>query len=162
LWGPSKAHLQTVPLNLLSQPQPDVHRLGSGDVLGIYIEGFLGERTLGIPVHMTPFVQARDQFRLMPGAGYPVPVMEDGKIALASVPKLTVEGMTLAEAREAIRNLYVSKELLRADNERIVVTLLQPRLTQVLVFRQEAASFQIGPDGAPVPASKRNSGYQVD
>src|SRR5438105_4985309 len=77
LWGPSKAHLQTIPLNLLSQPQPDVHRLAGGDVLGVYIDGFLGERALGMPVHMTPTVQARDQFRLLPSAGYPVPVMED-------------------------------------------------------------------------------------
>jgi protein involved in polysaccharide export with SLBB domain len=162
LWGPSKAHMHAIPLDLLSQPQPDVHRLSGGDVLGVFIDGFLGERALGVPLHTAPLIEVREQHRLPPSAGYPVPVQEDGSIALPSVPKLSVQGMTVAEARQAIRNLYVNKELIRPDNERIIVTLLQPRQTQVLVLRQEAATFQIGPDGAPVPSSKRNTGHLVD
>src|SRR5438105_3825036 len=74
LWGPSKAQLQPVPLSLLGQPQPSVHRLDSGDVLGVYIDGFLGERLQGVPLHVAPLVDLREQHRLPPAAGYPVTV----------------------------------------------------------------------------------------
>src|SRR5204862_6131846 len=133
--------LQTIPLTMLRQPTPDAYRLSSGDVLGVFVDGYLGERTLQIPTNVAPSVESRDQHRLAPSAGYPVPVQEDGSIALPSVPKLSVRGMTVAEARQAIRNLYVSKELIRPDNEHIIVTLLEPRQTQVVVLRQEAPSF---------------------
>jgi protein involved in polysaccharide export with SLBB domain len=91
-----------------------------------------------------------------------VPVQEDGTIALPSVPKLNVQGMTIGQAREAVRTLYLEKELIRANNERILVTLLHARQTQVLVLRQEATSFQVLADSGAVPSSKRNNGYLVD
>jgi protein involved in polysaccharide export with SLBB domain len=113
-------------------------------------------------VQAAPQLQVRDQNRLPPGAGYPITVQEDGLIALPSVRKLKVAGMTVGEARDAIRDLYVvEKGLLKADNERIVVTLLYPRQAQILVFRQEATSFLAGQDG-PVPVSKRNTGHPVN
>ena len=42
--GPAKICWQTIPLNVLRQPQPDVYRLAPGDVLGVYIDGFIGDR----------------------------------------------------------------------------------------------------------------------
>ena len=74
---------------------------------------------------------------------------------------LLVRGLTVGQARQAIYDLYVRKELIRADNNRILVSLLQPRQVQVLVFRQEAQIFQITADG-PEPVSKRNTGRTVD
>src|SRR4051794_30108149 len=56
LWGPSKAHLQPIPLSLLGQARPDAYRLDTGDVLGVYIDGFLGERLQGVPLHVAPLV----------------------------------------------------------------------------------------------------------
>ncbi|HEX5270350.1 MAG TPA: hypothetical protein VFW33_07685, partial [Gemmataceae bacterium] len=35
--------LHPVALNLLGQPKPDAYRLAPGDVLGIYVEGVLGD-----------------------------------------------------------------------------------------------------------------------
>ena len=159
--GPAKTDYQTIPLTALRQAQPEKYQLDVGDVLGVFVDGFLGDKNVPLPVQVAPMVQQAGLNRLPPGAGYPVPVQEDGAIALPAVPKLQVKGMTLAEAREAIRNLYVSKELIRKENERIVVTLLHPRQTQVLVFRQEAQNFLAGQDG-PVPISKRNTGHVVD
>jgi hypothetical protein len=69
--------------------------------------------------------------------------------------------MTVGEARDAIRTLYIKKELIKAESERILVTLLYPRQAQVLVFRQEATAFMAGQDG-PIPISKRNTGNLVD
>ena len=156
--GPSKACYQTIPLNLLRQTPPDAYRLDAGDVLGVFIEGYLGEKNVLLPVQVAPLVQIPGQNRLPPGAGYPVPVQEDGKIALPAFPKLSVKGMTVGEARDAIRNLYKDKI---DNNERFLVTLLHQRQQQVLVFRQEAQQFLAGQDG-PIPISKRNTGHLVD
>lgn len=162
LIGPSKANLQTIPLTLLRQSPSDAYRLSSGDVLGVYVDGFLGDRAQPLPIHIAPLVESRDQHRLAPGAGYPVPVQEDGSIALPSVPKLRVQGLTVGEAREAVRELYIKEKLILANNERIMVTLLHQRQTQVLVLRQEATGFQVNVDGEAVPATKRNHGFLVD
>jgi protein involved in polysaccharide export with SLBB domain len=161
LLGPSKTSYQTIPLTLLRQPQPDVYRLDTGDVLGVFIEGYLGEKTQPLPVQAAPLVQLRDQNRLAPGAGFPVPVNENGEIALPLIPKLSVKGKTLAEAREAIRDLYEKIDLAKAARERLIVSLLHQRQQQVLVFRQEATAFYAAADG-PVPISKRNTGFLVD
>ena len=157
LIGPSKTDYQTIPLNVLRQPQSDAYRLDSGDVLGVYIEGYLGNEKTPPPVQIAPLIVARDQSRLAPGAGYPVPVQEDGNISLPLIPKLSVKGMTVAEARDEIRKSIKDAKA----QERLIVTLLHPRQYQVLVFRQEALTFQAGQDG-PVPTSKRNTGHTVD
>ncbi len=161
LIGPCKSSWQTIPLTSLRQPPPEVYRLAAGDVLGVFIDGYVGSSTQLLPVQAAPPVMVRDQNRLPPAAGYPITVQEDGLIALPSVPKLKVDGMTVGQARDAIRDLYIKKELIKADNERILVTLLHPRQAQVLVFRQEATAFQAGLDG-PIPTSKRNTGNIVD
>ncbi|HTU18413.1 MAG TPA: polysaccharide biosynthesis/export family protein [Gemmataceae bacterium] len=155
-----KCRSQTIPLCALGQPEPDVYRLDTGDVLGVYIEGFLGERTQAPPVFVSPPVQLPDQNRLMPAAGYPVTVQEDGTIALPAVPPVSVRGLTVAEARNAIRSTYLKKELILADNDRLLVTLLHQRQVEVLVFRQEAMGLSASVDG-PFPIAKRNSGRVV-
>jgi protein involved in polysaccharide export with SLBB domain len=161
LLGPSKMCYQTIPLTLLRQPQPDAYRLDTGDVLGVFLEGYLGDKTQPLPVQAAPFIQVKEQNRLAPGAGFPVPINEDGDILLPMVPKLSVRGKTLTEAHEAIRNHYEKTDLAKAARERLLVSLLHQRQQQVLVFRQEATSFLAGADG-PTPISKRNTGFLVD
>jgi hypothetical protein len=75
--------------------------------------------------------------------------------------RLKVEGMTLHQVNEAIRKLYVGKELLKEDTAVISVSLIQPRTYSVLVLRQEAAGFGTGPDGL-IATSKRGVGLEVD
>src|SRR5260221_2037845 len=53
LLGESKANLQTIPLSLLRQPRADAYKLAAGDVLGIWIEGVLGEKGQPPPVRVT-------------------------------------------------------------------------------------------------------------
>jgi protein involved in polysaccharide export with SLBB domain len=161
---PSKAGEQTIPLTLLEQPPPKAYLLASGDVLGVYIEGFLGDRNVqgGMPVHVSPPVQIPGQRRLPPAAGFPVPVQPDGMIVLPSVPPLKVEGLSLAQAREAIRKVYLEKGFLRPENDRILVTLMHGRQYQVVVLRQEAGGFSAGPEGYLINSSKRGSGFILD
>jgi protein involved in polysaccharide export with SLBB domain len=161
LLGPCKSGTQTIPLSLLRQPEPAVYQLDAGDVLGVFIEGYLGAANQPLPVYSAPPVEVRDQNRLPPGAGYPVPVQEDGTIILPAVAKLTVKGLTVGEAHAAIVKLYNQPDNKRVPNDRIVVTLLYPRKHQVMVFRQEALNFLAGQDG-PTPISKRNTGHLVD
>jgi protein involved in polysaccharide export with SLBB domain len=158
LLEPSKAGEQTIPLTLLGQPRPATYRLDVGDVLGVYVEGFLGERNAPepLPIHVGTLVQTRDQHRFPPSAGYPVPVEDDGNIYLPTTGSVPVRGKSIAEAREAIRTA-VGKGLA----SRVVVTLLAPRQYQVVVMRQEATSFGTTNEG-PVPTSKRGTGHFAD
>ncbi len=152
---------QTVPLTLLEQPPPDSYRVAAGDVLGVYIETVLGDRNLPMPLHVAPPLVLKDQRRLPPASGFPVTVQADGTIILPSVPPLPVTGRTLAETRDAIRELYLSKKVIQPENDRIFVTLMQPRQYQVVVLRQETGAFTVGPYG-PIASSKRSTGFLVD
>jgi hypothetical protein len=169
LLGKSRDVEVTIPLSLLEQKPPDVYRLAPGDVLGIWIEGvFPVGPTKGDlpstppPINVAPPVQIRDQRRLPPGIGYPVPVRENGTISLPSVPSLSVQGMTLEQLENAIRNVYIEKKIVTAENARLQVSLLQPRQTQVVVLRQEASAFIFPAEGGLTPGGKRGTGYQVD
>ena len=163
LLEPSKEGEQTIPLSLLGQPKPAAYRLDAGDVIGVYVEGFLGERNAAepLPIHVAPLVQAPNTHRFNPSAGYPVPVDEDGTVALPGAGSVSVRGLSVAEAREAIRKFYVEKRLLKADSSRVIVTLMTPRQYQVLVMRQESATFGATNEG-PVPTSKRGTGNFID
>jgi hypothetical protein len=158
---PSKEGEHTIPLTLLRQPPVSTYRLAPGDVLGVYVEGFLGDKNVPMPLHVNLQVQPRYQRQQPLASGYPVPVQDDGTVALPSVPPIGVAGLSLREAREAIRNVYLKKELLRPENDRVFVSLLQPRQYQVLVFRQEAQTFSVGVEG-PFVNSKRGVGYILD
>src|SRR5205807_7428173 len=45
-----------VPLSLLGQKPPDVYAVAPGDVLGVWIEGVLGERLVAPPIVAPPAV----------------------------------------------------------------------------------------------------------
>jgi protein involved in polysaccharide export with SLBB domain len=155
LLEPSKEGEQTIPLTMLGRPMPATYRLEPGDVLGVYVEGFLGEKdqTTPLPVHIGSQVLIRDQHRL--------PVEDDGTIHIPSANSLLVKGMSIAEAREAIRALCIQKRVFKQENARALVTLLSPRQYQVLVLRQEAASFSSSTEG-PILSSKRGTGHFID
>jgi protein involved in polysaccharide export with SLBB domain len=152
---------QTIPLAMLGQPKPERHRIGPRDILGVYVEGVLGERSQPLPVHMASQVVIRDQRRLPPAAGYPIEVQANGTIELPFAPPLSVLGLTLSEARDAIRDHYIKAERIKPEFDRVIVTLVQPRQHQVLVLRQEAANFTLGPSGL-LSTAKRGSGHLID
>ena len=161
----SKKDEQTIPLSCLRQPPPDVYRLARGDVLGVAVEGFLGERNQPLPFHVGQLVHPRDQRRNQAALGYPVPVEEDGGIDLPGAGRLSVRGMSVAEARQAIRDFYISKGLLKPAPETppVIVTLLQARSSSVLVLRQESSTFTAGPEGqVTAGTSKRGTGFEID
>lgn len=147
---------QPVPLSTLRQKPPDPYILEPGDILGVYIESVLGERTQPPPVNLT------DRGRLPPAIGYPVAIRADGTISVPYVDPLKVEGKTLIEAEKAIRDAYiVNKQILKPDRDRIIVTLLKPRQYHVLVIREDSGGLTIGSNGV-IGSTKRGTGSVVD
>ncbi len=135
LLGESRKGLLTTSLSSLRQAAPEAYQLAAGDVLGVWIEGILGEKGQAPPLHIP------ESGNLPPALGYPVPVRDDGTISLPFISPLRVQGMTVTEAQEAVRTAYtVTNQIIVAGRERIFVTLNRPRTYHVLVIRQDVAS----------------------
>jgi len=107
--------------------------LGPEDVLGIYIEGVLGQSEESPPVHFP------EQGDLPPAIGFPIPIRADGSLSLPLVPPLAVGGLSLTQAERMIRRAYtVDQEILQPGRDRIIVTLIRPRTYRVLVVREDS------------------------
>src|SRR5436305_4522251 len=87
----SKESQRPVALTLLRQKPASPYRLDAGDVLGVWIEGVLGERNMPLPVRFS------EQGNVPPSFGYPIPVREDGTVPLPLIEPLKVKGMSVAE-----------------------------------------------------------------
>lgn len=133
----------------LRQDPPEVYLLGPGDVLGVYIKGVLGNDQELPPVHFP------EDSNRAPAIGYPVPIREDGTLALPIVDPIKVEGMSLVEATTAVRNAYTyPRQIIKEGEEQIIVTLIQQRKIRVQVIREEGG----GTNGV----TKRGTGHVVD
>jgi protein involved in polysaccharide export with SLBB domain len=154
--GRRREEERTIPLTLLRQQEPKVYLLAPGDVLGVYIEGVLGDRNQPPPVRFT------ELGNLPPAFGYPIPVREDGTLPLPLINPLKVEGMSLEEAQAAIIKAYtVEKRILQPNRERVVVTLMRKRHYHVLVVRQDSGGLTVGAAGL-IGQTKRGTGFTVD
>ena len=124
-----------VPLNpaRLRQTRPEFYTLDSKDVLGVYIEGVLGNADEAPPVQL-----ALPNSDLPPAIGFPVPVREDGTLSLPSVKPIPVRGLTIKQAEELIQRAYRGgpNPILKEDG-RIIVTLFRERTFRVFVVRQD-------------------------
>ncbi len=155
LLGPSKSNMQEISLSRLRRTASGVYELGPNDILGVYIETILGNSGDVPPVH---FPESGEQ---EPAIGYPVPIREDGTIALPLIPPMDIAGLTLADTQELIRKAYtVDRRILPPGASRIIVTLIKRRKHRVLVVREEAgASSRLHGDQEVI---KRGAGYVVD
>jgi hypothetical protein len=132
LRGVDRAAAQRVDLSRLGQPTPAHYRVDAGDVLAIYIESVLGQR------EQPPINRPIDPSQ-PPTLGYPLTVRDDGMLSLPLVAPINVRGRTIPEIEQQIRHAYtVQRRLLRSGQERILVTLQQPRQYRVLVVREES------------------------
>jgi len=119
----------------LAQGPPPAYLVGPRDTLGIFIEGVLGSRDEPPPVHYS------EKGNIPPALGYPIPVREDGTIALPLVPPIRAEGLTLPQLEREIRRAYtVDRFILQEGRDRILVTLMKPRTYQVLVVREDTTN----------------------
>src|SRR5205823_3033162 len=68
--GRRREEERPIPLPLLRQQPPEVYRLAPGDVLGVWIEGVLGDKNQPVPVT----VPEAGKGNQAPALGYPIPV----------------------------------------------------------------------------------------
>lgn len=157
--GEVRSGKETIDLSLLRQPAPKHYLLDSGDVLGVYIEGVLGQFKEVPPVH---FPQTQE---VPPSLGYPIPIREDGTISLPLIGSVFARGLTLTQLEETIRRKYTTeKDILREGRDRILISLQRPRTYRVLVIRQENANDLVGTTvgNLNVGRSKRGTGRVIN
>ncbi|WP_232105629.1 polysaccharide biosynthesis/export family protein [Gimesia panareensis] len=157
--GEVRSGKETIDLSLLRQPAPKHYLLDSGDVLGVYIEGVLGQFKEVPPVH---FPQTQE---VPPSLGYPIPIREDGTISLPLIGSVFARGLTLTQLEETIRQKYTTeKDILREGRDRILISLQRPRSYRVLVIRQENANDLVGTTvgNLNVGRSKRGTGRVIN
>jgi hypothetical protein len=131
----AKPRNNRIPIDIsrLRQEPPRNYLLAAGDILGIYIEGVLGESDQLPPIHI-PDADSD----LQPAIGFPVPVREDGMLNLPLIPPVQVKDLTMNQAMELIRRNYtVDRQILQPGKDRIIVTLMRERTYRVIVMRQD-------------------------
>jgi protein involved in polysaccharide export with SLBB domain len=156
-----RANLVPVDLGMLRQEPPREYLLGAGDVLGVYIEGVLGEVELAPPVHFPD-----EKSALPPAVGFPIPVREDGTISLPLIEPILVRGLTLTQAEEAIRREYTQRRvIIQPGREKILVTLIKERTYQVIVVREDTGSsgeVSLGPNQVITGPLRKGTGEVVN
>jgi len=126
-------------ISYLRQRKPRSYLLDSGDVLGVFLEGILGEVDSVPPIHYPP-----EGSSLGPSMGFPIVVRESGAISLPLVDPISVRGLTIQQAEALIKSVYLGndgsgKKILN-DRSRIIVTLQRKRTVNVVVIRQDNSS----------------------
>ncbi|MFH5805853.1 polysaccharide biosynthesis/export family protein [Alienimonas sp. DA493] len=148
--------IETSKARLRQRPQ-EVYALGAGDVLGVYIEGVLGEEGAVPPVNFP------EDASIPPSIGFPVPVREDGTVSLPLIPPVYVAGGTIAQAEEKVRQAYIEGGILNPETLStigIIITLQRQREVRVLVIREDAGGVQNATENDA--GGKSGSGYLVD
>ena len=134
--APSRSRLVPIDHRMLGGVVPKEHIVGAGDVLGIYVADILGKRE-DLPAVSYPHYRIRNA-PTEPFVGQPIKVETDGTIHLPFVTPLHVDGMTLQQVREAIREAYsVKTDIVKPGRDNTVVTLITPRFFRIHVFRQD-------------------------
>lgn len=156
--GRGREEMVQISMARLRQMPPKVYQLGPNDTLGIYIENVLGQPDEAPPVNFP------EDGSKPPSIGFPIPVREDGTLALPLIQPLEVAGLTIEQATEEIRAAYtVTNKILPEGKDRIIVTLQRPRKERVLVIREEGSPQQTQAVGVNNPGlTKRGTGKLVD
>ena len=150
LYAERKNDFEDISLLRLRQDKPDVYRLAPGDVLGFH--AFIRKEDELLP-ELAP-VNFPEDPSLLPAIGSPVPVQEDGTIALPIVGPIKVEGMSRIEATERVRRAYTVDKQHFPNEVQFSLTMIKKRSVRVLVIREES--------GGVADVSKRGTGTVLD
>ncbi|MCA9135919.1 MAG: polysaccharide biosynthesis/export family protein [Planctomycetales bacterium] len=137
-----KNDLVPVDISLLTLEPPREYLIGAGDILGVYIEGVLPFNPPNAPPEPPPVNFPDAESTLPPSIGYPIAVQEDGSLALPLIEPLNVDGLTLDQVRDAIRDAYIDNDILRPEKARPIVTVIKERTVDVIVVREDGGSGQ--------------------
>ena len=132
-----KNDLVPVDISLLSIEPPRDYQLSGGDILGVYVEGVLPFNPPNQPPEPPPVNFPDADSTLPPSIGYPIAVQDDGTLALPLIEPLDVEGLTLEQVRDAIRDKYIEEDILRPEKARPIVTIIKERTYDIIVVRED-------------------------
>ncbi|QEF98738.1 Polysaccharide biosynthesis/export protein [Stieleria maiorica] len=135
-----KNDLVPVDISELALEPPREYLIGPDDILGVYIEGVLPFNPPNAPPEPPPVNFPDAESTLPPSIGYPIAVQEDGTLALPLIEPLNVDGLTLDQVRDAIRDAYIDNDILRPEKARPIVTIIQERTIDVIVVREDGGS----------------------
>ena len=147
--APPQANKQPIDVSLLRNIKPPAYILDQDDILGVFIDGVLGNSQNEPP----PVTIPDPQSDLSPGIGFPIPVREDGTISLPLIDPIPVRGLTVGQVEELVKRRYREEEIL--VDARVIVTLLRKRTYRVFVVRQDNV---IGNNGGQVGLQQRTRG----
>lgn len=137
---PPKNNLVPVDIALLSLEPPRDYQLGPDDILGIYVEGVLPFNPPNEPPQPPPVNFPEQDSTLPPSIGYPIAVQNDGTLSLPLIEPIEVEGLTLEQVRNKIREAYIDNDILREEKARPIVTLIKERTYDVIVVREDSSN----------------------
>ena len=110
VFGSSREAEKTIPLTLLRQDVPKNYLLDAGDILGVFVEGVLGER--GQPPPVINFQQLSPGGTPPPPAiGFPIPVQENGMVSLPLLDPIPVTGKSMADVQNLVAKEYIDRRL---------------------------------------------------
>ncbi|TWU55447.1 polysaccharide biosynthesis/export family protein [Rubripirellula reticaptiva] len=139
-----KNDLVPVDIALLSIEPPRDYQISGGDILGVYVEGVLPFNPPNQPPEPPPVNFPDAESTLPPSIGYPIAVQDDGTLSLPLIEPLDVEGLTLEQVRDAIRDKYIDEDILRPEKARPIVTIIKERTYDIIVVREDGGGQQNG------------------
>ena len=138
-----KADLVPVDVSILSVEPPRDYQLSGGDILGVYVEGVLPFVPPDQPPGPPPVNFPDSDSILPPSIGFPIPVQQDGTLSLPLLEPLDVEGLTLDQVRDAIRDAYIDEGILVSEKARPIVTIIRERTYNVIVVREDTSTGRV-------------------
>ncbi|XZE55491.1 polysaccharide biosynthesis/export family protein [Planctomycetaceae bacterium SH139] len=148
LFAQPKNNLVPIDISLLSLEEPRAYQLAGGDVLGIYIEGVLPFNPPNQPPEPPPVNFPDAESTLPPSIGYPATIQADGTLDLPLLEPLYVEGLTVEQVREKIRQAYIDGQILQPEKARPIVTMIRERTYNIIVVREDGGNLNVQNLGA--------------
>ncbi|GAB5403860.1 MAG: polysaccharide biosynthesis/export family protein [Aureliella sp.] len=167
--APSRSALTPINFTMLEGAYPEEHQVGPGDVLAVTIQGVIPPDAKELPPLITSQATLNREYYPpkgtvnAPSYGLPLEVKSDGVLQLPLVPAIAVDGLTLNDAAEKIRQSYLAEGIAREGNDQVNVTLLRSRVNRVLVLREDASVEALATiNKGQVPVHKRGSAAVID
>ena len=162
LLGVRRSDDVSVPIVMLAIPPGQPYQLDEGDILGVYIESvlpFTSPTAIPIP---PPINFPSDASNLPPSIGFPIAVQADGMISLPLLEPFSVKGLTIEQARQKMKELYLEKDLLASKDTIPIVSLIRERTYNISVIRENVGSAGAGSDRAARGQALKLPAYQND
>jgi protein involved in polysaccharide export with SLBB domain len=160
-----------IDFSLLRQQPPPSHLIGARDVLGVYIQDMVPSvqnrqepTVLNVPVATSQDYYPPLGLIVSPAVGLPMVVTLDGTLSLPLLPPLKLEGLTIPEASERVRRAYsVDRRILEPGRDRVLISLIRPRVERVLVVRDDISFPPVyQPQGNAALLTRRGTGQVID